>query len=114
MQHIAVELGDQATTLGERYEGVGHEQPARRVLPTDERFDAANCPSRQVRLRLVMHDELAGLEGRSELGGQLDPTPVGRVVRGVEDLESDLSFLGGGQRDPGPPQTWSPPGPDRG
>ena len=50
--------------VGERQEVGRHQQPAARVRPAHERLDAAHLAGRDLRLRLVVQDELAARRAR--------------------------------------------------
>ena len=70
-KHQIGEGADHAGALGVRDELVRHQQPALRVLPAHERFEAGELAGLHVELGLVVQDELARVgEGGAQLGDQ--------------------------------------------
>src|SRR5439155_10174694 len=67
VQDVARERADEAAVLGEWDELVRRQQPVLGVDPANERLDAADLACLEVRLRLVVDDELAVQECPSEL-----------------------------------------------
>ena len=73
VEHERGQRAGQPALLDEREEVAGAEQAALRVLPAHERLDAAHGAGPQLGLRLVVQDELAGLERGAELADQREP-----------------------------------------
>jgi hypothetical protein len=62
-EHPRAERHDEAGLLGQRDEVAGQDQPARRVLPAHQRLEAGDGAGVNVDDRLVVHLELASLQG---------------------------------------------------
>ena len=62
-----------AGLLGQRNELVRREQPALRVLPANERLHVGDGAGVEVDERLVVHDELAQIDGVAQLADELQP-----------------------------------------
>ena len=54
------ERRDEAALLGDRDEEIGPEHAARRMKPAHQRLDARHAPGRDIDLRLIFEEELAG------------------------------------------------------
>ena len=96
----------------------GEQEAPRRVLPAQQRLDAAHPVGAQVELRLVVQDELVGADGVAQLAHEREPLRaevrevgrvlehrlvrlLGRVHREVGALEEvvDLGAVGRPERD---------------
>ena len=91
----------QAALLDEREEVAGAEQAALGVVPAHERLDAAHRAGPQLRLRLVVQDELAGLERGAELADEREPLAAVVVAADHVDLVAGAHALGLVHRDVG-------------
>ena len=67
-QHPFGQCGDVAGLLGHRDEGVRRKQAEGRVLPADQRLEGHRQAGRELDDRLVVHAELAPLDGQLEVG----------------------------------------------
>ena len=82
-QDPLAERQDQAGLLGEADEVGRRDQPALRMAPADQRLDAADGQAVGRDDRLVVHEQLAALQGESEVGLKLqqrDRPPVQRRI----------------------------------
>ncbi len=66
---------DQARLFGDRYEQTGQHEPARRVVPPQQRFQRGRPPRDRVHARLVIKLQLVALERIAQL--DFDREPVG-------------------------------------
>ena len=73
VEHERRQRAAEPAVVGERQEVGRHQQPAARVRPAHERLDAAHRARRDLRLRLVVQDELAVREPVAQLAEQLEP-----------------------------------------
>ena len=89
----------QAALLDQREEVAGAEQAALGVLPAHERLDAAHRAGPQLGLRLVVQDELAGLERGAELADEREPLAAVVVAADHVDLVAGAHALGLVHRD---------------
>ncbi len=94
VEHERGQRAREPALLDQRQEVHGPEQPALRVLPAHERLDAAHVAAAQLGLRLVVEDELAGLERRAELADQREPLAAVAVAAGEVDLVAGAHALG--------------------
>ena len=70
MEHVARQVSYQPGVLRRGQELVRSKEAAGRMLPADERFDAADLAAAERELRLVVHRQLAHLEGMSQLADE--------------------------------------------
>ena len=94
VEHERGQGAAEPAVVGERQEVGRHQQPAPRVRPAHERLDAADRARRDLRLRLVVQDELAALQPVAQLAQQLQPAPRVVVARGQVDLVAGAGALG--------------------
>ena len=73
VEHPRSELDDETGLLGHRDELARLEQPTVRVLPPDQRLDTEQRGRRDVDDRLVVQDELTGVDAEAELALDVDP-----------------------------------------
>ena len=59
----------------------GLEEPARRMLPAQERLDTADPAGRELHLRLVVDDELVPLERLAQIADERQPRGVWSSLR---------------------------------
>ena len=86
LEHGGGQVAHQAGVLGQRQERVGQQQAAGRVLPADERLDAADPQGPRVDLGLVEDGEPAGEHGVAQLLERAQPLLApGRVAVGAVD-----------------------------
>jgi hypothetical protein len=78
---LAADLDHEAGLLGDVEEGARRQQPAARVLPAHQRLDARDPPGAELDLRLVVHDELAPLEGEPQVALEGQPLVGGLPQR---------------------------------
>ena len=52
------------------------------MLPADQRFDALDAPRRQLQHRLILDEQLPGIEAGAELPPELVPIPIGGQNQG--------------------------------
>ena len=86
IEHEGGERARQPALLGDRQEMAGLEQPSLRVLPADERLDAMDAAGCELRLGLVVQDELPGLDRVVQLAHQGQLVAAVLVSRGQVDL----------------------------
>ena len=101
IEHERGQRAREAALLDQRQEVAGAEQPALGVLPAHERLDAAHGARPQLGLRLVVQDELAGLERGAELADEREPLAAVVVAAGEVDLVAGAHALGLVHRDVG-------------
>ncbi len=95
VEHAQGQRAHQARLLGERQEGARAEQAELRVIPAHERLGAGDLAGLEIELRLVVHDDLTGLDRVRQLADQGE-TGAGMAVAGrAVDLMADAARLGG-------------------
>ena len=87
------QVPDQARALGQGDELVGGEQAPRGVLPPDQGFDGVHQPGAQLDLGLVVHDQVAPVDGLAEVGGHLHAVaPLLVVPTAVDGVAAALAL----------------------
>ena len=94
VHHAQGERHDQAGLLGERDERVRVDQAALGVLPAQQRLDRLDLAAAQVRLRLVVEDQLALLDRAPQLADQHHARGVAVVERLVVERVGRVALLG--------------------
>ncbi|HET8977689.1 MAG TPA: hypothetical protein VFN87_05985 [Solirubrobacteraceae bacterium] len=84
---IQGERADEARLLGDRNERVREDEPSLRVMPAQQRLDALHLARAELRLGLVVKDELAVGQPSTQLGHQRQPAHVVFVGRLVVERE---------------------------
>ena len=87
-QHIAAELDDHPSLLGERDEVLGAEPPAGRMVPAQQRLEAGKLVGGEPGDRLIEHGDLLPLERLAEIAFQRKPTLVLAAHGRIEDLDA--------------------------
>ena len=90
-QDPAADRHDQPGLLGERDELVGADHPALRVVPAQQRLDAADRPVAQPDHRLVVELQLVGDQRALQVGAQLQPLQDALVHLGLEQAVAALA-----------------------
>ena len=94
VEHEPGQRPGQPALLHQRQELARAEQAADRVLPAHERLDPVHRAGLEIRLRLVVDDQLARLERAVELADQREPLARVVVARGQVDLVAGAQPLG--------------------
>ena len=101
-EHPGADRHDQPGILGDRDELGRRNQPARRVVPADQRLERADAIVLEVEQRLVEQFELAALEREAEVGLELAALLRALVEAFLEEgVGAAPGFLGAIQREIG-------------
>ncbi len=101
VQHVSGQLLDQPAALGQRHELLRGDQTACRVPPADQRLDTRDPARRQLRLRLVVHLEVAVGQRTAELTEDDQPRGAVAVAGSLVVLDAGAVLLREIHRDVG-------------
>jgi hypothetical protein len=88
IKHPSAQRQDEPGLLCHRHEFARQDEPALRVLPSQEGLHTGDPAGLERDHRLVVEEELAALGGPAEVGLQLQAAERGRVHGGVEQREA--------------------------
>ncbi len=99
LQHILVNVGNQAGLARHREELAGGNQAALRMLPAHQCLDTDPATTVEGFLQLIVHAQLATLDGLVQVGFQRQPQPrLLCQILGIEGIAVGASLLGHGHR----------------
>lgn len=93
-QHVPGQRLDERGSLGDRDELGGDEEAVARVLPPDERLDPRHLARLQVEYRLIVEDELAGVDRVAKPAEQAELRCVVVVLLGAVHRVAAVLVLG--------------------